>query len=337
MPDPTARHAAWKALEQHHARDRPAAPARALRRRPGARRAAYRRGRRALPRLLQEPHHRRDDAACSCSSPRSARLEARRDMMFRGEHINVSEDRSVLHVALRMPKGDVARRRRRRRRGAGARRARPDGRVRRARPLRRVEGAHRQAASRTSSTSASAAPTSARSWPTRRCATTRERDMTFRFVSNVDSTDFVEATRDLAADETLFIISSKTFGTLETLTNATLGARLGRRRSSATTAVAEALRRGVDERRAGRGSSASTPPTCSASGTGSAAATRWTRPSASRRCSRSARTTSGEMLAGFHAMDEHFRTAPLAREPARAHGPARGLVRRLLRRADGRA
>src|ERR1700752_5133074 len=47
------------------------------------------------------------------------------------------------------------------------------------------------------------------------------RDMTFRFVSNVDSTDFVEATRDLSAEETLFIISSKTFATLETLTNAT--------------------------------------------------------------------------------------------------------------------
>ena len=47
------------------------------------------------------------------------------------------------------------------------------------------------------------------------------RDLTFRFVSNVDSTDFVEATRDLQADETLFIVSSKTFGTLETLTNAT--------------------------------------------------------------------------------------------------------------------
>jgi len=46
------------------------------------------------------------------------------------------------------------------------------------------------------------------------------RDLTFRFVSNVDSTDFVEATCDLSADETLFIISSKTFGTLETLTNA---------------------------------------------------------------------------------------------------------------------
>src|SRR5205807_3473273 len=47
------------------------------------------------------------------------------------------------------------------------------------------------------------------------------RDLTFRFVSNVDSTDYVEATRDLSPEETLFIISSKTFSTLETLTNAT--------------------------------------------------------------------------------------------------------------------
>ena len=47
-----------------------------------------------------------------------------------------------------------------------------------------------------------------------------QRDLMFRFVSNVDATDFVEATHDLSADETLFIISSKTFGTLETLTNA---------------------------------------------------------------------------------------------------------------------
>lgn len=46
------------------------------------------------------------------------------------------------------------------------------------------------------------------------------RDMNFRFVSNMDSTDFVEATRDLDPEQTLFIICSKTFGTLETLTNA---------------------------------------------------------------------------------------------------------------------
>ena len=47
-----------------------------------------------------------------------------------------------------------------------------------------------------------------------------QRDMTFRFVSNVDGTDFAEATRDLDPEETLFIICSKTFTTLETLTNA---------------------------------------------------------------------------------------------------------------------
>jgi glucose-6-phosphate isomerase len=46
------------------------------------------------------------------------------------------------------------------------------------------------------------------------------RDLTFRFVSNVDGTDFAEATRDLAADETIFIVASKTFTTLETMTNA---------------------------------------------------------------------------------------------------------------------
>ena len=47
-----------------------------------------------------------------------------------------------------------------------------------------------------------------------------KRDMTFRFVSNVDGIDFVEATRDLNPEETLFIVSSKTFTTLETMTNA---------------------------------------------------------------------------------------------------------------------
>ncbi|EQD67288.1 Phosphoglucose isomerase (PGI), partial [mine drainage metagenome] len=46
------------------------------------------------------------------------------------------------------------------------------------------------------------------------------REMTFRFVSNIDGTDFVEATRDLDPSETLFILSSKTFTTLETMTNA---------------------------------------------------------------------------------------------------------------------
>jgi glucose-6-phosphate isomerase len=62
-----------------------------------------------------------------------------------------------------------------------------------------------------------------------------QRDMTFRFVSNVDGADFEEATRDLDPEETLFIVCSKTFTTLETLTNA-------------HTARAWSLRKLVDER-----------------------------------------------------------------------------------------
>ena len=46
------------------------------------------------------------------------------------------------------------------------------------------------------------------------------RDLTFRFVSNIDGTDFAEATRDIDAEATLFIISSKTFTTIEKMTNA---------------------------------------------------------------------------------------------------------------------
>ena len=132
--------------------------------------------------------------------------------------------------------------------------------------------------------------------------------MTFRFVSNVDGTDFAEATRDLDPAETLFIVSSKTFTTLETMTNArTAREWVAGRRSAATRRRSPSTSSPSRPTPRRSPSSASTPTTCSASGTGSAAATRWTRRSASRRCSRSARSTSREMLAGFHAMDEHFR------------------------------
>jgi glucose-6-phosphate isomerase len=112
-----------------------------------------------------------------------------------------------------------------------------------------------------------------------------DRDMTFRFVSNVDGTDFAEAVRDLDPAETLFIVSSKTFTTLETMTNAHSRARLvagglgGDEASVAKHFVAVS----TNARRRWR-SSASTPPTCSSSGIGSADATRWTRPSACRPC-----------------------------------------------------
>src|SRR5665213_702390 len=101
-----------------------------------------------------------------------------------------------------------------------------------------------------------------------------QRDMTFRFVSNVDGTDFAEATRDLNAEETLFIVCSKTFTTLETMTTPTRLAsgrsrRWGmRRRWHGTSSQSRPTQPGSR-------SSVSIPPTCSPSGTGSADATRW--------------------------------------------------------------
>jgi hypothetical protein len=71
-----------------------------------------------------------------------------------------------------------------------------------------------------------------------------DRAMTFRFVSNVDGTDFVEATRDLEPAETLFVVSSKTFTTLETMTNAQSAREWSLR--------GQAFRCGLDERRKGR-------------------------------------------------------------------------------------
>ena len=78
-----------------------------------------------------------------------------------------------------------------------------------------------------------------------------DRDLTFRFVSNVDGTDFAEATRDLDPAETLFIVSSKTFTTLETMTNARTRARLGAAALGDDAADCQALRRRLDQR--GRG------------------------------------------------------------------------------------
>src|SRR3984885_512827 len=137
------------------------------------------------------------------------------------------------------------------------------------------------------------------------------RDITFRFVSNVDSTDFVEAVRDLSADETLLIISSKTFGTLETLTNA----------ESAKEWVVSAL--GSPDAVANHFVAVSTnAEKVSAFGIDTAnmfgfwdwVGGRYSMDSAIGLSTMIALGADqfDEMLAGFHAMDEHFRTAPLA-------------------------
>jgi glucose-6-phosphate isomerase len=154
-------------------------------------------------------------AALAEQSGLADRIEA----MFTGERINVSENRSVLHVALRMPRNaslivdgvDVVKEVHEvlDRMAAFSDRVRSgEWRGHTDRPIRNVVNI--------GIGGSDLGPVMA--YEALRHYTDRE--MTFRFVSNVDSTDIVEATRDLDPAETLFIVSSKTFTTLETMTNA---------------------------------------------------------------------------------------------------------------------
>ncbi|MGD0224752.1 MAG: glucose-6-phosphate isomerase [Terriglobia bacterium] len=146
-------------------------------------------------------------------------LRSRTDAMFRGEKINVTENRAVLHVALRAPQGqsivvdgenvvpqvhavldkmaDFAHR---------VRSGEWKGHT--GKPIRNVVNVGIGG----SDLGPVMAYEALRHYS--------QRNLTFRFVSNIDGTDFAEATHDLDAEETLFIISSKTFTTLETMTNA---------------------------------------------------------------------------------------------------------------------
>ena len=233
----------------------------------------------------------------------------KRDAMFRGEHINVSEDRPVLHVALRMPAGQslvvdgtdvVAQVHEVLGRMADfANRVRSgDWKGYTGKPIRNVVNVGIGG----SDLGPVMAYEALRHYATR--------DLVFRFVSNVDSTDFAEATRDLDPTETLFIISSKTFGTLETLTNATsarewivgaLGseAAVAKHFVAVSTNAERVAKFGIDTANmfefwdwvGGRYSMES------AIGLSTMVAI--------------GPEQFGEMLAGSHEMDEHFRAAPL--------------------------
>jgi glucose-6-phosphate isomerase len=239
-------------------------------------------------------------------------LRERIDAMFGGERINVSENRAVLHTALRAPKGASVR---------------VDG-----------ENVVPQVQAVLDKMSDFANRVRSGNWQGHTGKRMRnvvnigiggsdlgpvmayealksysERAMTFRFVSNVDGSDFVEAVRDLDPAETLFIVSSKTFTTLETMTNAqaarawSLQGLGGDNRAVAkhfvavSTNAAEVTKFGIDTANmfefwdwvGGRYSmdSAIGLSTMLAIGPEHFRA----------------------LLAGFHAMDEHFRTAPFAR------------------------
>ncbi len=141
-------------------------PAGPVRRRPRSGHVDDGDRRRPVPRLLQAPGHRRDPGRADGRGPAGRGRGAPRRHVRR-RHINTTEDRAVLHVALRMPRGDHLE--------VDGHDVVADvhavldrmGTVADRNPLRRVDRPHRPAASPRWSTSASAAPTSARPWPTR--------------------------------------------------------------------------------------------------------------------------------------------------------------------------
>jgi glucose-6-phosphate isomerase len=238
-------------------------------------------------------------------------LRARIDAMFRGEKINVTERRAVLHVALRAPQGqsivtdgeDVVPQVH----AVLDKMADFSTRVRSGewkgytgKPIRNIINIGIGG----SDLGPVMAYEALRHYS--------RRDLTFRFVSNIDGTDFAEATRDLHAEETLFIISSKTFTTLETMTNAHTArdwalktfkrpAAVARHFVAVSTNGGEVAKFGIDPANmfefwdwvGGRYSmdSAIGLSTMIAIGPEDFRA----------------------MLDGFHQMDEHFRTAPFGR------------------------
>ena len=236
-------------------------------------------------------------------------LRSRIEAMFRGEKINITENRAVLHVALRAPKGSSI--------VVDGENVVPHvhavldkmtsfcNRVRSGgwkgftgKPIRNVVNI--------GIGGSDLGPVMA--YEALRYYS--DRTMTFRFVSNVDGTDFVEAVRDLDPEETLFIVSSKTFTTLETMTNAHTArawllkafsgneASVARHFVAVSTNAAEIKKFGIDTANmfefwdwvGGRYSM------CSAIGLSTMLAI--------------GPDNFRAMLAGFHQMDEHFRTAP---------------------------
>jgi glucose-6-phosphate isomerase len=240
-----------------------------------------------------------------------AGLRARIDAMFRGEKINVTEKRAVLHVALRAPKGhsivvdgeDVVPQVH----AVLDKMADFSNRVRSGewkghtgKPIRNVINIGIGG----SDLGPVMAYEALRHYS--------RRNLTFRFISNIDGTDFAEATRDLNAEETLFIISSKTFTTLETMTNAHTArdwalqrlkhpASVAKHFVAVSTNAVEVAKFGIDTANmfefwdwvGGRYSMDSAIGLSTIIAIGP--------------------TNFRAMLDGFHQMDEHFRTAPFER------------------------
>ena len=238
-------------------------------------------------------------------------LRARIEAMFTGDKINVTERRAVLHVALRAPKGASI--------VVDGTNVVPEVHAvleRMAAFSRRVrDGSWKGHTGKRMRNVINVGIGGSDLGPVMAYEALRyysDRNLTVRFVSNVDSTDFVEATRDLDPAETLFIISSKTFTTLETMTNAQSARKwaldaLGDERAIAkhfvavSTNAGEVTKFGID--------------TENMFGFWDWVGGRYSMDSAIGLSTMIAvgPENFGAMLAGFHTVDEHFRTAPFDR------------------------
>ncbi|HEV2619835.1 MAG TPA: glucose-6-phosphate isomerase, partial [Acidobacteriaceae bacterium] len=239
-----------------------------------------------------------------------AGVPAKIDAMFRGDKINVTEQRAVLHVALRAPKGesifvdgeDVVP-------GVHAvleKMAEFSDKVR--------SGEWKGHTGKRIRNVVNIGIGGSDLGPVMAYEALKyysQRDLTFRFVSNVDGTDFVEAVRDLRAEETLFLVASKTFTTQETMTNAHSarewalaglggdGKAVAKHFVAISTNAKLVAEFGID--------------TANMFGFWDWVGGRYSMDSAIGLSTMIAigPQNFSAMLAGFHAMDEHFRTAPL--------------------------
>jgi glucose-6-phosphate isomerase len=302
---------AWKALEVHHAKVRDMHLRRLFAEDPG-------RGERltaeAAGLFLDYSKNRITDETVGLllRLAEECGLRGRIDAMFGGERINVTEKRAVLHVALRAPRGtsilvdgeNVV--------------ARVHEVLDRMAPFseRVRSGAWKGHTGRRIRSVVNIGIGGSDLGPVMAYEALRhytDRAVTFRFVSNIDGTDFAEAVRDLDPAETLFIVSSKTFTTLETMTNARtargwlLGAfgddeaAVARHFAAVSTNAAEVTRFGID--------------TANMFGFWDWVGGRYSMDSAIGLSTMIAvgPENFGAMLAGFHQMDEHFRTEPFGR------------------------
>ncbi len=238
-------------------------------------------------------------------------LQRRRDAMFRGERINVTEGRAVLHVALRAPRSD--------RILVDGKDVVPEAHAvldRMAEFAARVRrGAWTGFTGKRIRTVVNIGIGGSDLGPAMAYEALRafsDRALEFRFVSNVDGTDLAETVRDLDPAETLFLVASKTFTTLETMTNAAsarawLVAALGDERAVAhhfvaiSTNEAEVRRFGIDP--------------ANMFGFWDWVGGRYSMDSAIGLSTMISVGPDGfrELLSGFREMDEHFRSAPLER------------------------